>query len=149
MNRTNYLKLKEKQIQQLERQYCTANHWDKVWISAETDIARLQNVHFSGEVYLGAICGSYLIEEKGQTILVPAINLKSVGTVRDAHKWPNRDRRHEDYRNNCMNFNLLNPFTIDKMYQGRELLQQIEELSDTAVKEYNYRGLKIYRQCFD
>ncbi len=90
---------------------------------------------------------SYLIEEKGQSILVPAVNLRSVGTVRDAQKWPKRDRRHQAHRIDSVNFNLLSPYTIDKMYQGRCLLERIEELSGQAVKEYNYRGLKIYRNA--
>ncbi|MBS9768080.1 MAG: DUF4954 family protein [Flavobacteriaceae bacterium] len=88
---------------------------------------------------------SYLIENNGESALVPGVNLRSVGTVRDAQKWPKRDRRHQDYRNDCVNYNLLSPFTIDKMYKGKLLLERLEEISGFSVKEYNYRGLKISR----
>ena len=36
---------------------------------------------------------SYLIEHEDESVLVPAVNLRSVGTVRDARKWPRRDNR--------------------------------------------------------
>ncbi|MCP4712598.1 MAG: DUF4954 family protein, partial [Planctomycetes bacterium] len=36
---------------------------------------------------------SYLIESKDESLLVPGVNLRSVGTVRDAKKWPKRDGR--------------------------------------------------------
>ena len=36
---------------------------------------------------------SYLIEHADESILVPGVNLRSVGTVRDARKWPKRDKR--------------------------------------------------------
>jgi hypothetical protein len=32
---------------------------------------------------------SYLIESNDESILVPGVNLRSVGTIRDAQKWPN------------------------------------------------------------
>ena len=38
---------------------------------------------------------SYLIESNDESILVPGINLRSVGTIRDAQKWPKRDRRKD------------------------------------------------------
>lgn len=36
---------------------------------------------------------SYLIEQGNTTYLVPGVNLRSVGTIRDAQKWPKRDKR--------------------------------------------------------
>lgn len=36
---------------------------------------------------------SYLIEKDDETYLVPGVNLRSVGTIRDAQKWPKRDKR--------------------------------------------------------
>ena len=38
---------------------------------------------------------SYLIESNDESILVPGINLRSVGTIRDAQKWPVRDMRKD------------------------------------------------------
>ncbi len=38
---------------------------------------------------------SYLIEHEDESVLAPGVNLRSVGTVRDARKWPQRDRRKD------------------------------------------------------
>ena len=37
---------------------------------------------------------SYLIEEAGESVLLPGVGLRSYGTARDVKKWPKRDRRH-------------------------------------------------------
>lgn len=47
---------------------------------------------------------SYLIEKKGVTHLVPAVNLRSVGTIRDARKWPRRDGRKPDKQLDYLKF---------------------------------------------
>ena len=52
---------------------------------------------------------SYLIEKKGETYLAPAVNLRSVGTIRDAQKWPKRDKRYKEGKLDQINFNLLSP----------------------------------------
>ncbi|MBV7441040.1 DUF4954 family protein [Weeksellaceae bacterium TAE3-ERU29] len=88
---------------------------------------------------------SYLIENNNESILVPGVNLRSVGTVRDAQKWPKRDRRNQNSKKDCVNFNLLSPFTIHKMYNGKHILEQLEKVSGENVLEYTYKGLKIKR----
>ena len=64
---------------------------------------------------------SYLIEKNNQTYLVPGVNLRSVGTIRDALKWPKRDKRTDPHQLDCINFNLLSPYSIQKMLTGMEL----------------------------
>lgn len=86
---------------------------------------------------------SYLIESKNDSILIPGINLRSVGTVRDAQKWPKRDTRNENHRIDIINFNLLSPFTIHKVDGGLKILKDLESLSGSSAKEYNYAGMKI------
>ncbi|MCR4995222.1 MAG: DUF4954 family protein [Bacteroidales bacterium] len=86
---------------------------------------------------------SYLIEKNGETYLAPAVNLRSVGTVRDAQKWPKRDRRHPEGRMDQINFNLLSPYTIDKMLRGLHILEQLEELSGPTSDVYAYQSAKI------
>ncbi len=61
---------------------------------------------------------SYLIEKHDDSVLVPGINLRSVGTVRDAQKWPKRDKRKDPNKLDYINFNLLSPYTIQKMIKG-------------------------------
>ena len=86
---------------------------------------------------------SYLIEKKGETYLAPAVNLRSVGTVRDAQKWPKRDKRHAEGRLDQVNFNLLSPYTIDKMMQGLKILNELEQLSGPTSDVYAYQSAKI------
>lgn len=86
---------------------------------------------------------SYLIEKHGDTWLAPAVNLRSVGTVRDAQKWPKRDRRYAEGRMDCVNFNLLSPYTIDKMMRGLHVLEELEELSGPTSDVYAYQSAKI------
>ena len=86
---------------------------------------------------------SYLIEKNGETYLAPAVNLRSVGTVRDAQKWPKRDRRHPEGRMDQINFNLLSPYTIDKMLRGLHVLEELENLSGATSDVYAYQSAKI------
>lgn len=86
---------------------------------------------------------SYLIESQDDSILIPGINLRSVGTVRDAKKWSKRDSRHKDHRTDIINFNLLSPFTMHKVDGGMKILKELEHLSGSNAKEYNYAGMKI------
>lgn len=86
---------------------------------------------------------SYLIEKNGETYLAPAVNLRSVGTIRDAQKWPKRDRRHAEGRLDKINFNLLSPYTIDKMVRGLNVLEEMERLSGPTSDVYAYQSAKI------
>lgn len=86
---------------------------------------------------------SYLIEKNGETYLAPAVNLRSVGTVRDAQKWPKRDKRHPEGRLDQINFNLLSPYTIDKMFRGLHVLEELENLSGATSDVYAYQSAKI------
>ena len=86
---------------------------------------------------------SYLIEKKGETYLAPAVNLRSVGTIRDAQKWPRRDRRHAEGRLDQVNFNLLSPYTIDRMIRGLHILEELEQLSGATSDVYAYQSAKI------
>jgi hypothetical protein len=86
---------------------------------------------------------SYLIESNDESILVPAINLRSVGTIRDAQKWPVRDKRKDPVKLDQVNFNLLSPYTIRKMFEGRALLRQLRDISGSVSESYTYKNMKI------
>ncbi len=86
---------------------------------------------------------SYLIENHGASYLVPGVNIKSVGTIRDAQKWPKRDRRRDEDKLDIINFNLLSPFTVSKMFRGVELLDQIEQTGGRTSSQYVYRSMTI------
>jgi len=86
---------------------------------------------------------SYLIENATESYLVPAVNLRSVGTIRDAQKWPKRDNRKDPHKLDQINYNLLSPYTIQKMWRGREILQEIQQLSGETTEVYAYQNCKI------
>ena len=82
---------------------------------------------------------SYLIEQQGVTYIVPGVNLKSVGTIRDVKKWPQRDRRTDPVRNDCLNFNHLSPYTIQKMFKGIDILKALVAASGHTADNYYYK----------
>jgi carbonic anhydrase/acetyltransferase-like protein (isoleucine patch superfamily) len=99
---------------------------------------------------------SYLIESNDESILVPGINLRSVGTIRDAQKWPLRDMRKDTFKIDQVNFNLLSPYTIRKMFEGREILRKLKSESPSGTDSFTFnnmiisgssleRGIKLYQ----
>lgn len=86
---------------------------------------------------------SYLIEQQNTTYLVPGVNLRSVGTIRDAQKWPKRDKRKDPNRLDQINYNLLSPYTIQKMMKGRDILKDLRRVSGETSETYAYQSAKI------
>lgn len=86
---------------------------------------------------------SYLIEQSNLTYLVPGVNLRSVGTIRDAQKWPKRDKRKGSGLLDQINYNLLSPYTIQKMMEGRKLLKELRKVSGETSDTYSYQSAKI------
>ena len=98
---------------------------------------------------------SYLVENNNATHLAPAINLKSVGTIRDAKKWPERDKRKDPDKLDFINFNLLSPYTIQKVFAGVSILKNLQATAGETSEIYTYqsciiknaalkRGLELY-----
>ncbi len=98
---------------------------------------------------------SYLVESDNRTHLAPAINLKSVGTIRDAKKWPERDQRKDPDRLDFINFNLLSPYTIQKVFAGVQILKNLQATAGQTSEIYTFqsciiknaalkRGLELY-----
>ena len=92
---------------------------------------------------------SYLIESNDESILVPGINLRSVGTIRDAQKWPVRDKRKDTIRLDQVNFNLLSPYTIRKMFEGREILKKLRAECPPGTSSFTYNSMKITGTSLD
>ena len=86
---------------------------------------------------------SYLIENNSESFLVPGANLRTVGTIRDAQKWPKRDNRKDPHKLDQINFNLLSPYTVQKMWHGREVLNELQALSGENTEVYGYKNCKI------
>jgi len=88
---------------------------------------------------------SYLIEHEGESNLVPAVNLRSVGTIRDSKKWPLRDNRKDPEVTDHIIFHLLNPYTVDRMRQGVVLLETIRDTAGHSSRYFSFNGVKIGR----
>ncbi len=103
---------------------------------------------------------SYLIEQQNTSFIMPGANLKSVGTIRDARKWPGRDKRKDPNLLDQINFNLLSPYTIQKMLNGVSILKDLQRISGVNTDSYTYqsgtikksslkKGLKYYGMAID
>ena len=86
---------------------------------------------------------SYLIEQNNTTHLVPGVNLRSVGTIRDVQKWPKRDRRTDPNKLDYLNYNHLSPYTVQKMFKGREILKGLQRASGELSDTYSFHSTKI------
>ena len=103
---------------------------------------------------------SYLIEQQSTSYIMPGANLKSVGTIRDVKKWPQRDKRRDPDKLDCINFNLLSPYTIQKMLNGCRMLKDMRRVSGETSDTYTFQsgrikasslmnGLKYYGMAID
>jgi carbonic anhydrase/acetyltransferase-like protein (isoleucine patch superfamily) len=92
---------------------------------------------------------SYLIENKDDSWIAPGVNLRSVGTIRDVMKWPRRDRRKDPEKLDCINFNLLSPFTIKKMQKGLGILNSLKEISGETTEVFAYRNTLISKSALE
>ncbi len=98
---------------------------------------------------------SYLIESDGGSMLMPAMNLTSYGTVRDIEKWCKRDRR--TLRRDRIDFDEFNPFLTGMMVRGVDRLNALRD-GDPKADIYRYnrttikstmlvRGIKLYNRA--
>ena len=92
---------------------------------------------------------SYLIESDDHSILVPAVNLRSVGTIRDAKKFPLRDKRKDPARLDQINFNLLSPYTVQKMFRAIEKLEELKRVCGKTSEIYTYESCKIKNSALE
>ncbi len=96
---------------------------------------------------------SYVIGKENKTIVVPGINIRTVGTWRDVNKWPKRDKRPKEARKDIINFQFPNPYIIQQVIRGKQLLQKMLDASKGEFLEYNgctikrnsaVRGIEYY-----
>lgn len=88
---------------------------------------------------------SYITVENGRSVLTPAMNLFTVGTARDAKKWPSRDRRKDTEKLDLVHFDILNPFTGQKILNAIRILEQLHENTPKTREFATYRGVQINR----
>ncbi len=90
---------------------------------------------------------SYVIAEGRDTWLVPGINLRTVGTWRDVNKWPKRDVRPLCAREDIINFAFPNPYIIQSVLEGRDILSRLLQTSSADTDVFEYHGCKMKRSA--
>lgn len=97
---------------------------------------------------------SYVIGQNRRTIVVPGLNLRTVGTWRDVAKWPRRDRRPRSARHDLICMAFPNPLVAQAARRGQVLLQRLldeqpasewlEGPGYTVKREAAVNGLQYY-----
>jgi hypothetical protein len=98
-----------------------------------------------GNFDLGNLPFSYITVEGPKTVVTPAMNFFTVGTARDAAKWPKRDRRKDPDMLDQLRFEVLSPYVMQRVVAG---IADLKELSSKARREQAdvaYRGAWVKR----
>jgi NDP-sugar pyrophosphorylase family protein len=88
---------------------------------------------------------SYINVDQERSILTPGMNLITVGTRRDSEKWPLRDRRKDPEKSDLINFEFLNPYLIQKVISGLNILKELYEKTPQQQEFILYKGIRIKR----
>ena len=86
---------------------------------------------------------SYIIGDGRHAYIVPGKNLVSVGLYRDVRKWPRRDMRSNTGRRSIINFDWLNPLTLNEILKGLETLKTLRNSESETTDFYSYNGCRI------
>lgn len=101
---------------------------------------------------------SYLLEDGGKSYLSPGASLRSVGSLRDELKWPQRDKRSSLKPADKLCFDVSNPFTAHGIDRGLERMDQLSQSQDTSEfaltgcflkKSAMVKGRKLYQTAMD
>ena len=95
---------------------------------------------------------SYLFgDEKGATVVVPAVMLRSCGLMRDELKWPTRDRRLKRKlpMHDRIVFEVLNPFTISRILTALDTIAELLHLQPDDDRFIRYKGMKISKASLE
>ena len=66
-----------------------------------------------------------------------------MGTIRDAQKFPQRDMRKDINKLDKLNFNLLSPYTVQKMFRAVATLKRLQQTCGETSETYTYQSCKI------
>lgn len=95
---------------------------------------------------------SYLFgDDRGATVVVPAIMLRNCGLLRDEKKWPTRDRRLKRHLplHDRIIFDVLNPLTVDRMLSASEVIDSLLAKPADDDRFVRYRGMKFSRASLE
>lgn len=94
---------------------------------------------------IGDLPFSYVTEEEGDSLLTPAMNMFTVGTMRDGEKWPTRDRRSATTKRDQICFDVYSPYTVGKMVRAEAALTALYEETDRGIEQIRYKGVLVKR----
>lgn len=89
---------------------------------------------------------SYLFgDERGGTIVVPGIMLRSSGLLRDEKKWPLRERRAKRKLplHDRICFEVLNPVTVGAMLRALPLIDELRRRPADDDRFVRFKGMKL------
>jgi hypothetical protein len=132
----------------LERGVKTGSFSYFMWPSRIGAFTIVIGKHFV-QVDTSAFPFSYMVESGGKSLLLPALNLFTVGTLRDSSKWQPRDRRQGSLKLDLICFDLFNPFVIGKILEGITILRKINEEVPLDQEIADYKGVNIRRKKLD
>lgn len=95
---------------------------------------------------------SYLFgDDRGATVVIPAMMLRSCGLLRDEHKWPVRDHRvkRKLEKHDRIIFDVLNPLTVDKMLSAYDVIAELLSRQADDDRVIRYRGMKFSRASLE
>ncbi|MDE5806709.1 MAG: DUF4954 family protein [Muribaculaceae bacterium] len=95
---------------------------------------------------------SYLFgDDRGATVVVPGVMLRSCGLMRDEQKWPARDRRLKRKlpMHDRVVFDVLNPITVDAMLTALDVIDDLLSRPADDDRYLRYRGMKFTRAALE
>lgn len=95
---------------------------------------------------------SYLFgDEKGSTVVVPAMMLRSCGLLRDEKKWPARDRRVKARvpMHDRIDFPVLNPHTVSHILKALDTIELLLGRPADDDRFVRYKGMKFSRASLE
>lgn len=95
---------------------------------------------------------SYLFgDDRGATVVVPGMMLRSCGLFRDELKWPKRDRRQKRKLplHDRLIFDVLNPATVGPMLTAMEVIDELLSHEADDDRFLRYRGMKFTRAALE
>lgn len=95
---------------------------------------------------------SYLFgDDRGATVVVPGVMLRSCGLLRDEKKWPSRDRRLNKRipLHDRIVFDVLTPVTVDPMLRAYDVIEKLLARPADDDRYVRYRGMKFTRASLE
>ena len=95
---------------------------------------------------------SYLFgDDKGATVVVPGMMLRSCGLMRDEMKWPTRDRRLKRKlpMHDRIIFEVLNPYTVSRILTALDTIAELLHLQADDDRYIRYKGMKFSKASLE